>query len=393
MSIHARQILSLIAESIDIPPSSYEKALARAKDLETWSATSAVSAKYQPRIAVQGSFRLGTVNRPLNDDDEYDLDLGWLLVGAYDRRQYTQQDLKALIGGDLETYRVARQIETPLEEKNRCWRLRYLDDLSFHLDAVPCLSETVERKARMKALMLRHGSGDALAQMLADLTIAITDKTEPNYAKLTQDWPLSNPEGYARWFEFRMRQAGTLLEARAKAVGLRSIDELPAFRWKTPLQTAVQLLKRHRDVMFECNRDAQPISVIITTLAAMAYRGEVDPFEALIRILDDMEGFVNQKAPRIPNPVNPLEDFAHKWDSEEGKARQLEANFRRWVAQARADVRFIAQSGDPAAVVERMKRGFRVPLNREVVGKIIGVVATATPKRVEIVEPARPWGR
>ena len=77
----------------------------------------------------------------------------------------------------------------------------------------------------------------------------------------------------------------------------------------------------------------------------------------------------------------------------QGRALQLEENFRRWVAQARADIRFIAQSGDPAALVERMKRAFRVPLNREEVGKIIGVVAPAVvPKRIEIVEPARPWG-
>jgi hypothetical protein len=35
---------------------------------------------------------------------------------------------------------------------------------------------------------------------------------------------------------------------------------------KTPLQQAVQILKRHRDMMFADDPEHKPISVIITTL-------------------------------------------------------------------------------------------------------------------------------
>src|SRR2546426_6676911 len=49
----------------------------------------------------------------------------------------SQQQLKELVGADLEEYRVARGIKEQVEEKHRCWRLKYADTLKFHLDAVP----------------------------------------------------------------------------------------------------------------------------------------------------------------------------------------------------------------------------------------------------------------
>ena len=58
---------------------------------------------------------------------------------------------------------------------------------------------------------------------------------------------------------------------------------------KEPLQLAVQLLKRWRDLAFadEC---LAPISVVLTTLAGMHYGGEESVSEALTTIL---AGIVN----------------------------------------------------------------------------------------------------
>ena len=57
----------------------------------------------------------------------------------------------------------------------------------------------------------------------------------------------------------------------------------------------------------------KPISIIITTLAAQAYRGETDLQETTLGLLDRMLGLINHETLRVPNPVNPEEDFADKW--------------------------------------------------------------------------------
>ena len=44
------------------------------------------------------------------------------------------------------------------------------------------------------------------------------------------------------------------------------IEDVPTYRVKTPLQMAIQLLKRHRDIYFQNNNENAPISIIITTL-------------------------------------------------------------------------------------------------------------------------------
>jgi hypothetical protein len=148
----ANDIITSITETIDIPDSAYDKAIARAKDLETWIDASSESAKFEAKVSVQGSFRLGTVNRPLREDDEYDLDLSWLLRHGYGKDQHLQAELKALVGRDLEAYRRARQIETAREEKNRCWRLHYKDDIRFHLDGHLRLGQPADRCLNRKRM-------------------------------------------------------------------------------------------------------------------------------------------------------------------------------------------------------------------------------------------------
>jgi hypothetical protein len=242
--------------------------------------------------------------------------------------------------------------------------------------------------------MARAGLAEPLAQSLAELSLSITDRTRPDFHAVSPVWLISNTEGYARWFESRMRLATTVLESRARDARVASISDLPAYRWKTPLQRSVQLLKRHRDVMFESHFDARPISIIITTLAACAYRGEADIASAMERILADMESLVNSGRPRVPNPVNPAEDFADKWDTSEGRQLQLEENFRRWVAQARADFNKLALSSDADFIAQQARARFRAPIDAEHLRNQVGIDfphIAATPKSVEIREPARPW--
>ena len=107
-----------------------------------------------------------------------------------------------------------------------------------------------------------------------DTAIAITDRDDPNFRQVTEDWPHSNPKGYANWFRSKMRE---VFEARHRALALEarvSVEDIPEHKVRTPLQSAIQILKRHRDVMFSERIDDKPLSIILTTLAAHSYQQE-----------------------------------------------------------------------------------------------------------------------
>lgn len=391
-----RRLIVEIADSLDIPESAYEKAEKRYKDLGEWfSRPEARCSAHAPNVYPQGSFRLGTVVRPLDESAEYDLDMGCRLDDGITKETHTQGAVKRLVGQDLEEYRKARGIEAPLDEKHRCWRLSYADELRFHIDAVPSIPENQKVRGILREAMVKYGSSEFLAERVTKLAGAITDKRSPDYDRISSDWRVSNSKGYALWFEDRMKQAPQLLEKRASTRGYASIDEMPAAEWKSPLQRSIQILKRHRDVMYADDPDSAPISIIITTLAASAYRGEADVAVALRRILSDMDSYVRASEPRVPNPVNPEEDFADKWHAPEYQHLHLEENFKVWLKQAREDFRSLGSSVDPVFLAEQVRRKIGVTFGPEALRGKLGlgsVNVVTTPKTKVIAEaPARPW--
>src|SRR5260370_6807056 len=68
-------LLQLVLSEIEIPRSYYEKAVARHRSLGEWLCRpeSAVAA-FSPVVVPQGSFRYGTVVRPVVQTQKYDLD-------------------------------------------------------------------------------------------------------------------------------------------------------------------------------------------------------------------------------------------------------------------------------------------------------------------------------
>jgi hypothetical protein len=346
---------------------------------------------------LQGSFRLGTVNRPLNGEETYDLDLVCNLERGIYKNAVTQEQLKRLVGLDIESYRTARRIEEEKKEKHRCWRLEYADEMRFHMDILPCIPEGVERRVLLREVMVRAGTPEDLAKGVANLSVSITDDRDPYFRLFTDTWPISNPIGFARWFESRMKLATMLLEKRLLEARAARIDDLPAFRWKTPLQRAVQLMKRHRDILFAGNCELKPGSNVLTTLSGLAYRGETSLAETLDRCLGEMEGLVNREAPHVPNPVNPDEDFADNWDTQEGRAKKLKENFWAWLAQAKADFKSIITSFDPDFIAEQAlkKMGARID-SGELLRKVgFGTALVRQTPRIQRISetPARPWRR
>lgn len=366
-------IIEELAKSLDIPDSAYQAAEARYKSLSRWLSDSdkAVSASHNPHVFPQGSFRLGTVNKPLDREDDFDLDLSCELQEGINEMQNSQKDLKDILEKDLENYRREKGIQAPLEEKRRCWRLNYTDQMSFHIDAVPAISASMEKRAVFEERMIKFGHNEDMAKSVSKLALRITDNEEPSYEHVPGSWHSSNPEGYALWFEEQMKKNEVVLENFTKSAAL--VDPLPVYKFKSTLQRSIQILKRHRDLMYkEQDADSKPISIIITTLASRAYNGENDLTEALSSILEEMENHIGTSTPKVPNPVNPKEDFADKWDTKEGLQLHLEYHFKKWIKQAKRDFGVFANETDQLLLEQTTSSAFAASIDESVYIKQAG---------------------
>ena len=197
----------------------------------------------------------------------------------------SQRELKNLYGAEIKAYAIAHQMTDPVEERNRCWRVFYADAFSFHLDSLPCVPED---QRVMEAIV-----GAGVPAQLARLAVAITDRRHPEYERITAALFSSNPRGFADWFEQCARSwALPRLKELVKGSFYAAVEDVPAHEFKTPLQQAIQILKRHRDMMFRTRPKLAPISMIITNMAAHAYAGEPDLFAALTNIVEKMPQFV-----------------------------------------------------------------------------------------------------
>ena len=372
-----------IADLLDIPPSYYKKARDRYRSLGEWlHRDESKVAAFNPEVYPQGSFRYGTVNRPLRKSEEYDLDLVCEVTLTKD--DVTQKEVKHLLGDEIQAYATANGIKAPVVERNRCWRLDYADEVLFHMDALPCVPEDQQTISEI--------CSQGVPRERAELSVAITDKQLDNYDAISNDWPCSNPRGLGDWFEEKARPSATkrlydLVEKRAYA----SIDEIPSYEWKTPLQRSIQILKRHRDVMFAATPEFAPISMIITVLAGRAYQGETSLFTAIKGIVDRLPQHVMSTKPRIPNPVHESEDFADRWSSNP----RYEKNFWNWYDTVKADVENLpALLGDNRLMGE-VRKSFRVDLSEDQLNKFtprttVPAEAKATPT-IHIASAPKPW--
>jgi hypothetical protein len=315
------QHLDNIARLLDIPEDVMEEATARYEAVASWlGEEDSPLAKYSPELYPQGSFRLGTPIRPLTATDEFDIDLVCRLRLA--KESTTQKDLKNVVGDRLKADAELKKI---LEERRRCWQLHYPG--RFHLDVLPAIPDA-------------DWPGDSILLTDTDLV----------------RWQHSNPIGYANWFYDRMRtEVVQLRESLAKAASA-SVEEIPEWRVRTPLQRAVQLLKRHRNLRFEADADNCPASIIITTLAARAYSHESDTFTAVLNIVRAMPRHIENRNGVwwVANPVHPEENFADKWNE---KPARRDA-FRRWLDAVEADLSAMRQDkGAKAADIATRRFG------------------------------------
>ena len=400
MNIYSQQTSSLlesVAQVLDIPDSYYELAVQRYESIGEWlKRDGSIVAPYDPLIYPQGSFLLGTVTRPISERDEYDLDLvSELNLG---KNSISQANLKMLVGGEIKNYASAHNMNSPVEEGRRCWTLHYADGVQFHIDILPAIPDAVEFKQFLES------RGFEPSDWL-DCAIAITDNTLPNYNRIDSEWPRSNPKGYAEWFRSRMQ---TRFDAIRKSLMEGQVDEVPKYKIKTPLQRAVQILKRHRDILFANEPEDKPISIIITTLAGHAYNNEPDILAALQNVVAGMPRYIqsNNGVVWIPNPVNPIENFADKWVEHP----QRKENFYKWLSKVQKDLNAALEQPN----IQRAAESLKSRLGERVIGEglrnfheaqkgsaaILGAKASRPPRKdankgteTVRVTPRKPFGR
>lgn len=338
-SAQAEEFLRDLVEELQVPVSRIEQAERSYKSLGGWLHRTASTVRdLDPNVYVQGSFRLGTTIKPLTDEEEYDID-SVCEFGRVGKGDMSQAELKRRLGVEVESYRRSQNMSKPMREGRRCWVLDYADGAQFHMDIVPAVPNGRDTRILLEARRMDP--------RWATTAIGITDNEVWNYRIVSDDWPRSNPKGYADWFRSRM---AVELERRKRQIAesaRASVEDIPDYKVRTPLQAAVMLLKRHRDIMFVHRYEERPISVIITTLAAHSYAGENTIGGALLSILSRMDAYVEQTASgwSIPNPADPLENFADKW----GKHPERAQAFFEWLAAARRDF------GQAAVLLERKR--------------------------------------
>lgn len=342
-------LLEKMGEVLDITPTQHKEAVAKYEAVANYLKGDENISKYDLHMYPQGSFGLGTVTKPDSDVDELDIDLVCeLKKGTH--QIFTQKGIKKLIGDRLLSGTYKDMVCKP--DGRRCWRIDYAESTKFHLDVLVAIPDS------SPAIVGWIGTKD-----YSDTAISITDKENPNYNIYSNGWPKSNPLGYREWFKEQMLVQLNESKRMFSAKNNVKIDDVPDYEVKTPLQRAIQLMKRHRNYMFSNNNslnyDDKPISIIITTLAAKAYSNESNLYEALMNILDGMPKFIQKKQINgqlitwVENPVDHRENFADKWQDFPVR----ETNFHLWLVDAKKFFSELLASEKAQSLNESLRSG------------------------------------
>jgi hypothetical protein len=323
-----QNLLVTLSNLLDIPPHLEQEIRDKYDEIaKCLGAEDSVLLPFSPNLYPQGSMRLGTVIRPILPGFEYDLDLVCCLR-VCTKENMTQDQLKALVG-----LRLKQKYPKNLKESQRCWTLQFN---GYHIDILPAMPNP-DRKPT---------------------GIHITDTKQTR-------WLTSNPIAYHEWFKIR-QLVQVLLEKSilAKARGV-TVDQIPDYQVRTPLQRAVQILKRHRDIYSANDLENQPVSIIITTLAAHAYDNNADLEQTLLLLSATMKDHIEQRdgVYWVANPTDPGENFADKWRQHPERAQKFFA----WLEQLNSDFSAIGKAEGIHTLSATLEKSFGGELNRQII--------------------------
>lgn len=237
-------------------------------------------------IYSQGSVRIGTTVKPVNNED-FDLDTVLHIYDPY--YNHTPESIYNTLVKALEKDSYYQSI---MEKKQRCVRLNYKSD--FHMDILPaCMSDSIDK-----------------------MRIKIPEKA-------FKSWSNGNPRGFADWFLNIAKSAeNPLLKTYSDALFEARVDQEPLpnnIYFKTPLQRAVQLIKRYRDLYYQKKDSEYKVSsIVITTLVASFYNKEGSIYDTIESVIGKIKNTYsdavrNNYRFRVLNPVDSSEDFTDSW--------------------------------------------------------------------------------
>ncbi len=251
----------------------------------------------------QGSKRIGTTVKPINNDD-FDLDT---ILHIYDlNTNYTPEFIYNELLRVIENNEYYKNIR---EKKSRCVRLNYKGD--FHMDILPACMWLISDREK----------------------IAIPEKSR-------KSWSSGNPKGFANWFlDIANSLSKSILQSYSRALIESKVETEPLpeeLYIKTPLQRAVQLIKRYRDIYY-VNRSNPVSSIVLTTLIARFYMGEESIFDTIDNVTFKIQKSYNEATNalqrfKVLNPVDSQEDFTDSWTNSDyiSFSEFINDFYRRW---------------------------------------------------------------
>ena len=237
---------------------------------------------YDLEFYSQGSYKIGTTVKPLSGD-EFDLDFVLQIKSDW----YNENPISIL--NNLEKRLKCHDVYKPkVERKTRCIRINYENE--FHIDILPGIPEN---------------------KNLLDTKLKVPDREK-------KGWTDGNPKGFASWFESKANNYNRILLEKRYASIEPLPDEIP-YELIDPLKRIVQLMKRYRDIYYVDKVEDAPRSIIITTLAAINYDGELSEYDGILNILYKIKKQIisyGNKPIEIYNPTNEKEKLSEKWDDD-----------------------------------------------------------------------------
>lgn len=344
-SVSREDALLIAAQKLDISPSKYKLAIERFNSMKSYLEQGDYpNTTVMPDVYLQGSFKLGTEIRPFKNSKDADYDIDLVCKLSHSKSSVLPNTVKKQVGDRIKENAMYSKLLD--DEGKRCWTLNYAEDdgIGFHMDILPSVTES--------------GLG------ALPYSISATNKDENRY----YSWTTSNPRGFAKWFYERNGAAFQREKLSQKQLIFNnqrqlynSVNDVPNIHVKTPLQRAIQLLKRHRDVRFSQSdvESYKPISMVISVLAAKCYQNESTIFDTLQNLIFRLEQQSNQVNNQfiynqayasslyslitrtsdgkwmISNPTNPAENFADRWHEDDHARAKA---FFQWVGWLRDDL-------------------------------------------------------
>lgn len=281
------ELLRDIAQKVQLPPSRYAEAVthyeAVAKFLE---ADGSPLRPHGPLLLYpQGSFRIQSTISSRLDHDEFDIDL-MLELNNVQRTEDPDTVLDLVVKGLTRERDDGRYRGCRVTKKKRCVTVEYEE---MHLDITPAV--LIDGAPRTSVIFDRHPD-------------------RPSHV-------VSNPEGFARAFEDATLPRELVL-AMERALPVPEQKPLEA---KSDQLLALQLLKRHRNVLYERGGNKPP-SVLLAWFTMHAPRGD-GLIGQLARLALSIEQTLARGPLRVENPACPQENFADRWPANQAEQNRF----------------------------------------------------------------------